>query len=524
MAQPRAPRKPVVLVILDGFGVNPSKTDNAVHLAHTPRLDHYFSHYSHTTLQASGTAVGVPDGQMGNSEIGHMTLGCGSIIRQDIMRIDSAIASGEFFENPAFIDLLLRAKLTNRPLHLLGLVSDGGVHSSLNHLLALLRLCKRYGVKPLLHMITDGRDTPPKSALEYLHKVEPVLHECGGAIVSVIGRYYAMDRDNHWDRIELAWRAIVHGKGERAHSAETILRSAYACGDTDEFIRPSLTPLWQAPQPGDPLISFNFRKDRPRQIVKALGSQAFTGFDRGNAPQFRITTMMPYDNTCEMTFAYESERPANTIGNIVSELGLRQFHCAETEKYPHVTYFFNGGRFDPYIGETQILIPSPNVATYDLKPSMSAGKVADKVVGAVESGEYGFIVVNFANGDMVGHTAKPDAVIEAVETLDREAGRVLDAAIANGYSAVLTADHGNCEELIDPVSGEPHTQHTLYPVPCLVVDDEAWQLSCRGGLANVAPTLLQLMGIERPSSMTASSLLLKSLGKSSIPARMRGAA
>lgn len=524
MAHDRTPRRPAVLVILDGFGVNPAKTDNAVYLANTPQLDHYFAHYSHTTLQASGTAVGVPDGQMGNSEVGHMTLGAGSIIRQDLVRIDSAIASGEFFDNSAFIDALLRAKLTGRPLHLLGLVSDGGVHSSLYHLLALLKLCRRNGVRPLLHMITDGRDTPPKSALRYLHQVEPYLHECGGAIVSVIGRYYAMDRDNHWDRIELAWRAIVHGKGEHAYSVETILRSAYACGDTDEFIRPTLTPLWQAPADGDPMISFNFRKDRPRQIIKALGSQAFTGFDRGNAPQFHITTMMPYDNSGEMAFAYESERPANTIGNILSELGMRQLHCAETEKYPHVTYFFNGGRFDPYIGETQILIPSPNVATYDLKPSMNASKVADTVVRAIESGEYGLIVVNFANGDMVGHTAKPDAVIEAVETLDREAGRVLDAAIANGYSAILTADHGNCEELVDPITGEPHTQHTLYPVPCLVVDEEAWQLSCRGGLANVAPTLLQLMGIEQPASMMASSLLLKSLGKTALVGKMRGAA
>lgn len=524
MTQSRAPRKPVVLVILDGFGVNPSKTNNAVYLANTPRLDYYFSHYSHTTLQASGTAVGVPDGQMGNSEVGHMTLGSGSIVHQDIMRIDSAIAGGDFFENPAFIERLLRAKLTDRPIHLLGLVSDGGVHSSLNHLLALLRLCKRYGVKPLLHMITDGRDSPPKSALAFLHQVEPILHESGGAIVSVIGRYYAMDRDNRWDRTELAWRAIVHGKGEHAHSAETILRSAYACGDTDEFIRPSLTPLWQAPLPDDPMISFNFRKDRPRQIVKALGSKSFSGFDRGNAPLFGITTMMPYDNTAEMAFAYKSEQPANTIGNIVSEIGIRQFHCAETEKYPHVTYFFNGGRFDPHIGETQILIPSPNVATYDLNPSMSAGKVADTVIHAMESGEYGFIIVNFANGDMVGHTAKTDAVIEAVETLDYEAGRVLDAAVNSGYSAILTADHGNCEELVDPVSGEPHTQHTLYPVPCLIVDDEAWQLSCRGGLANVAPTLLQLMGIEQPLTMTASSLLLRPLGKTTVPDKIRGAA
>ena len=524
MAQSSVPRHPVVLIILDGFGINPSKENNAVHLANTPRLDHYFSHYPHTTLQASGIAVGVPDGQMGNSEIGHMTLGCGSIIKQDIMRIDAAIETEAFFENPAFIDALLKAKLTERPLHLLGLVSDGGVHSSLNHLHALVRLCKRYTVKPLLHMITDGRDTPPKSALNYLHQVETTLHESGGAIATVMGRYFAMDRDNRWDRIELAWRAIVHGKGQQMHSVETALRSAYAAGDGDEFIRPAVLPTWQAPQAGEPMISFNFRKDRPRQIVKALGSRNFSGFDRGEAPLFRITTMMPYDNSGEMASAYQPEHPPITLGKTLSKQGLRQFHCAETEKYPHVTYFFNGGRFDPYIGETQVLIPSPKVATYDQKPSMSADKVADAVIHAIEENVYSFILVNFANGDMVGHTAKPDAVIEAIETLDREAGRVIDSAIARGYSVLLTADHGNCEELIDPVTGAPHTQHTLYPVPCLVIDEQAWQLSCRGGLANVEPTVLQLMGLEQPQAMTAVSLLLKALGQPAVQTAMRGAA
>jgi 2,3-bisphosphoglycerate-independent phosphoglycerate mutase len=513
MAQSSVPRRPVVLIILDGFGVNPGKEHNAIYMANTPNLDAYFSHFPHTTLQASGNAVGVPDGQMGNSEIGHMTLGAGNIVKQDIMRIDASIENGEFFENPAFIDALLHAKLSERPIHLLGLVSDGGVHSSLNHLLALFRLCKRYSVKPLLHMITDGRDTAPKSAINYLHQIEPTLHECGGAIATIMGRYYAMDRDNRWDRIELAWRAIVHGKGQHAHSAETILRSAYASGDSDEFLRPAILPTWQAPLSGDPLISFNFRKDRPRQIVKALGSAEFSGFDRGDTPLFKITTMMPYDKSSEMPAAFQPEHPQTTLAEILSGLGLRQFHCAETEKYPHVTYFFNGGCFDPYIGETQVLIPSPKVATYDLKPSMSANKVADAVVHAIEENVYSFILVNFANGDMVGHTAKADAVIEAIETLDREAGRVIDAAVAQDYSVVLTADHGNCEELIDPVTGAPHTQHTLYPVPCLIIDEEGWQLSCQGGLANVAPTVLQMMGLEQPDTMTARSLFLKPLGK-----------
>lgn len=512
-----APRRPVVLIILDGFGVNPSKQNNAVYLAKTPRLDEYFSHYPHTTLQASGNAVGVPEGQMGNSEIGHMTLGCGAILRQDMVRIDDAIANGEFQKNPAFIDALLKAKLTQRPLHLIGLVSDGGVHSSLTHLLALLRMCKIYSVKPLLHMITDGRDTPPKSALNYLHQIEGSLYDSGGSIATIMGRYYAMDRDKRWERVELAWRAISLGKGQRTMSADSTLRSAYAAGDMDEFIRPAVLDTWQAPLPGDPMICFNFRKDRPREIVSALAGKTFDGFDRGDAPIFTMTTMMPYDQTFPFTTAFKPELPVLTLAEIISAQGHQQLHCAETEKYPHVTYFFNGGRQEPFAGEKQVLVPSPNVATYDMKPSMSADKVANAVVEAIHSRQYSFIVVNFANGDMVGHTAKVDAVIEAVETLDREAGRVMDAAREQGYSVILTADHGNCEELVDPSTGEPHTQHTLYPVPCLILDEQYWTLSSNGGLANIAPTVLQLMGIPIPSLMPCGSLLLKA---SDMPTQM----
>lgn len=504
-----APRRPVVLIILDGFGVNPAKQHNAIYLAKTPRFDDYFSRYPHTTLQASGNAVGVPEGQMGNSEIGHMTIGCGAVLRQDMVRIDDSIASGEFQKNPAFIDALLKAKLTKRPLHLLGLVSDGGVHSSLTHLLAILRMCKIYAVKPLLHMITDGRDTAPKSALNFLHQIEAPLYDSGGSIATIMGRYYAMDRDKRWERVELAWRAIVLGKGQRTMSADSTLRSAYAAGDTDEFIRPAVLDTWQAVEPGDPMICFNFRKDRPREIVSALASTSFDGFDRGAAPLFTMTTMMPYDQTFPFASAFSPELPDLTLAEIISAQGYQQLHCAETEKYPHVTYFFNGGRQEPFAGEIQTLVPSPTVATYDMKPSMSADKVANTVVEAIRSRQYSFIVVNFANGDMVGHTAKADAVIEAVETLDREAGKVLDAAVAEEYSVILTADHGNCEEMIDPLAGEPHTQHTLYPVPCLILDQQRWQLSSNGGLANIAPTILQLMGLPIPELMSCGSLLLK---------------
>jgi len=524
-----APRRPVILVILDGFGVNPSKRNNGVAEAATPKLDAYFSRYPHTTLNASGRAVGLPDGQMGNSEVGHLTLGAGDVIRQDIVRINDAIASGAFFSNSALLAATDLAADGKGVIHLVGLVSDGGVHSHLDHLAALIRLCKERRVRPLLHMITDGRDTPPQSALNYLHDIEAQLHECGGAIASITGRYYAMDRDTRWDRTELAWRALVLGKGQHARSAETAIRSAWAGGDTDEFIQPILLPAFQPIGRDAPVISFNFRKDRPRQLVAALGDPNFSGFDRGEAPLAAVTCMMPYDRALKLPYAFEPEQPATTLGEVVSTLGLAQFHCAETEKYAHVTYFFNGGRTTPYSGEDQLLIPSPGVATYDLKPAMSAREVADAVIGAISQGRYAFIVVNFANGDMVGHTAKRHAVLEAVETLDREVSRVLEAAENTDYSVLLTADHGNCEELVDPFTGEPHTQHTTYPVPCLVLDPENWQLSCGGGLANVAPTVLQLMGVATPTDMQAHSLLLRKLpGKRPEerhqPKRLRGAA
>ena len=505
------PRQPVILVILDGFGVNPSKTNNAVYEADTPNLDRYFSSFPHTLLRASGTAVGLPDGQMGNSEVGHLTLGCGSVIPQNLIQINQSIESGAFFENPVLLESIQNAKRTKRPVHLMGLVSDGGVHSSLEHLLALLKLCKSQRVKPLLHMITDGRDTAPKSALTYWYKISNALYECGGNVATISGRYYAMDRDNRWERIELAWRAMTLGKGQIGHDVESAIKTAYAVGDADEFIRPIVMSWYSGLQQGDSLISFNFRKDRPRQIVDALGLDSFRRFDRGDAPLAKVVCMTPYFNDSHMPFIFNPQKPAITLGQILSEKGIKQFHCAETEKYPHVTYFFNGGKQSPFSGETQFLVPSPKVPTYDMKPEMSAMEIADAVIDTMKQQKYGFIVVNFANGDMVGHTARHDAIINAVEALDREVGRVLDFAIAADYSVVLTADHGNCEETVDPVTHEPHTQHTLYPVPCMIIDKQYWQLSCDSGLANVAPTILDLMGLETPAQMTAASLLLKPL-------------
>jgi 2,3-bisphosphoglycerate-independent phosphoglycerate mutase len=324
-----------------------------------------------------------------------------------------------------------------------------------------------------------------------------------------MGLYYAMDRDHRWERTELAWRTYVLGKGQRAQSAESAICGAYASGETDEFIRPILLPGFQAMKDKDQVICFNFRKDRPRQIIDALCMKDFKGFDRGDTPRPSITCMMPYNKNWNLPYAFEPERPETCLSEVISDNGLRQFHCSETEKYPHVTYFFNGGHNEPFEGETQQLIPSPKVATYDLKPEMSAPEVADAVIKALDSKEYAFTIVNFANGDMVGHTALPEAVIKAVETLDVVVGKVVDTAIANDYSIILTADHGNCEEMVDTVTGLPHTQHTTYPVPCMIIDSSAWQLSCSGGLSNIAATVLQLMGLEIPEEMTSKSLLIR---------------
>ncbi|MBK1704679.1 2,3-bisphosphoglycerate-independent phosphoglycerate mutase [Halochromatium glycolicum] len=505
----KLPRRPVVLIILDGFGTNPSKANNAVVLAKTPNLDRLFANNAHTLLQASARAVGLPDGQMGNSEVGHMTLGSGCIVRQDLVLIDDAIADRSFFENKVLCAAAQRSVERGRPLHLMGLVSDGGVHSHVRHLTALIKLAKYQGARPIVHMITDGRDTPPRSALNFLAALDEALAAAGGAIGSVSGRYYAMDRDKRWDRTRLAFDALVHGQGRKADSARDAIEQAYAADEDDEFIRPTLIADGERIASDDPVIFFNFRKDRPRQMVSALSNPDFDAFDRGDFRSADLTCMMEYDPWYGLPTAFSHEMPPVVLGEVLSDAGLPQFHCAETEKYAHVTFFFNGGRSDPFPGEERCLISSPQVATYDLQPEMSAPEVADAVVAAIESRAYAFIVVNFANGDMVGHTAVRNAVINAVETLDREAGRVVDSAVAQGYSVLLTADHGNCDEMIDPLTAEPHTRHTVYPVPCLVVDEMAWRLRIGAGIEDVAPTVLQLMGLPQPEAMQGKSILLK---------------
>ncbi len=502
-------RKPTLLVILDGFGLNPNPENNAVVEAETPNFDRYFSEYPLTSLEASGRGVGLPPGQMGNSEVGHMAIGSGTIIKQDLVRIDDAIEDGSFYQNSALLSAIESAKVADRPLHLIGLVSDGGVHSHIDHVEALIRLCHRHAVVPQLHVITDGRDTPPKVAINYVDKLESLLGECGGHIGTVSGRYYAMDRDQRWDRLELAWDAIVHGRGRHLESAAQAIQKSYDDGIGDEFIKPAVMPGLKPVQTGDDIVFFNFRNDRVRQISAAFALDSFEHFDRGIGFQaVTITCMTHYDSKLNAPVAFAAIHPQTTLARVVSDAGLRQLHCAETEKYPHVTFFFNGGREACFVGEEHQLIQSPRVATYDLKPEMSALQVADTMIAALQSKNYAFLVVNFANGDMVGHTAVREAILKAVAVLDREVGRVLDVAVNEGYSVVLTADHGNCDEMVDAETGEPHTQHSQHPVPCLVIDSETRKLAAGNNLSAIAPTVLQLMGIPKPKAMTGCSLIL----------------
>ena len=506
---PESLRSPALLIILDGFGLNPSPDNNAIVKANTPNFDRYFSSYPMTSLEASGSDIGLPVGQMGNSEVGHATIGSGTIVKQDLVRIDEEIANQKFFENPALLSAILSAKAAQRPLHLLGLVSDGGVHSHVAHLAALIRLCAQHEVVAQVHMITDGRDTAPQAAQGYLPDLEELLAGYGGYIGSICGRYYAMDRDQRWQRTQLAWEALVKSTGNAAANASEAIQQSYTEDITDEFIRPVLLPSFRSVEAGDNLVFFNFRNDRTRQLSAALALKDFNGFERGiEFAPVNLTCMTFYDAILESPIAYAPIRPEVTIGGVISEAGYRQFHCAETEKYPHVTFFFNGGREKCYPGEGRKLIDSAKVATYDLQPELSAAKVTDVMIEALNSRQYEFLVVNYANGDMVGHTAVQDAVVEAVEVLDREVGRLIEIAVGLDYAVVLTADHGNCDEMVDPDTGEPHTQHTLYPVPCIVIDQNIKKLKQGSNLSAIAPTLLELMGIPKPEAMTGESVII----------------
>lgn len=502
------PRRPVLLVIMDGMAVNPSALNNAVAAANTPNLDTIQSSNPTCLIEASGLAVGLPDGQMGNSEVGHASLGAGKVLKQDLVKISESIKSGEFNQNLELIAAITQAKERGKPLHILGLVSDGGVHSHIDHAVALIKLCGQHSVKPLLHMITDGRDTAPSCAEDYVPTVLSALEGTDGAVASVIGRYFALDRDQRWDRVELAWAAIVNGQGRKANDVQAALAAARLAEETDEFVKPTVLAAHQTVSSDDTLVFINFRSDRPREISEALALSDFDGFDRGSFKPVSLTTMTRYESSYPFPFAFAKDSADVTLGGVVSDAGIAQLRAAETEKYPHVTFFFNGGRDEPLANEDRLLVNSPKVATYDLQPEMSAHEIADGVVEALEKRHYGLVVVNFANADMVGHTGVPDAVVKSVETVDEVVGRLWEAAKNNDYSIVLTADHGNADMLVDPVTGKPHTQHTTFPVPCTVYDIEPPNLGCGNALTGIAPTVLQLMGLQQPAGMSGTSLLL----------------
>lgn len=494
------------LVVLDGWGLAPPGPGNAIELASTPVFDELWKGFPHTRLTACGRAVGLPDGQMGNSEVGHLNLGAGAVMRQDLTRIDDAAADGSLAASPVLREAMGGAGR----VHLIGLVSDGGIHSGWEHLRALIGLAAEAGVTDLvLHAFTDGRDTLPTAGAGLLETVEGWMAQAGaGRIGSVVGRYFAMDRDRRWDRVQRAYDLLVHGRGEHAApSGSAAVRDAYERGETDEFITPTTVGAEARIRPGDSVVAFNFRPDRMREISRALADPGFTDVDRGGAsPVERYATMTEYEEGWPYPVAFPPEHPAATLSAVIAGTGGRQLHVAETEKYPHVTYFFNGGEEAPYDGERRELVPSPrDVATYDERPAMSAPEAAAAFVGAWRSDEPAFGIINFANGDMVGHTGVIPAAVEAVETVDAGLGEVVAAVHESGGACVVTADHGNADNMLEP-DGSPNTAHSLNPVP-LVVTVPGLSLRDGGVLADVAPTVLELLGIAQPAAMTGRSLI-----------------
>jgi 2,3-bisphosphoglycerate-independent phosphoglycerate mutase len=506
--------RPVCLVVLDGFGIGAGATDPGDATAHAdaPFFEHAYSGHAHAKLETSGRAVGLPEGQMGNSEVGHMTLGAGRIIDHDLIRVQKALDDGSLASNRVFEALLAHAKKAGGKLHLMGLVSNGGVHSSLDHLHGLLELCAAAGVVPVLHAFTDGRDTPPQSALEWIRPLEERLRGLGGCIATVCGRYYAMDRDKRWDRVARAYRTIVSREGEAAASAEEAIEKSYARGEGDEFVQPTAILNGPPLADGDTVLHFNFRADRARELTNALtrtcpeklGAE-ITALDAVAPGLFGCLTV--YDEEFELPAVFGPVDVREGLGELVSRAGIKQLRIAETEKYAHVTYFFNGGIEEAFPGEERILIPSPrDVATYDLKPEMSAVELTDRLIEALEAEDYGFILVNYANPDMVGHTGVLPAGIQAVEVVSQCLSRLCAAIQERGGELLVTADHGNVEQMIDPVTGQPHTAHTTNPVPVWWIRDGKGLLR-DGGLGDVAPTLCALLDLDPSAEMTGQSLL-----------------
>jgi 2,3-bisphosphoglycerate-independent phosphoglycerate mutase len=505
--------KPLLLLVLDGWGYSENPDSNAILNAKTPVWDRLWSEYPHTLIRSSGAAVGLPDDQMGNSEVGHMTLGAGRVVYQDYTRITRAIEDGSFAANPALLGAIDAAVAQGKAVHVMGLLSPGGVHSHEAHLQAAVRLAAERGAERILvHVFLDGRDTPPRSASASIRAMEQMLRSLGrGRLVSLVGRYYAMDRDQRWDRVSQAYALLVEGRS--AHLASTALsglEAAYARGEGDEFVQPTVVAQQgEAPvrmEDGDAVLVMNFRADRAREIVHALADADFPGFDRGRAPRLRLVCLTEYDASLDVPVAFGPAALDLGLGEYLAKLGLKQLRIAETEKYAHVTFFFSGGREQPFQGEARVLVPSPRVATYDLQPEMSAPEVTDRLVDAIGGGEFDVIICNYANADMVGHTGIYPAAVKAVEAVDRCLGRIVTAVEQAGGEMLITADHGNAEKMRDADSGEPHTAHTLGPVPLIYVGRSA-SLAKEGSLADIAPSMLRLMGLEQPREMTGTPLV-----------------
>ncbi|WP_272003777.1 2,3-bisphosphoglycerate-independent phosphoglycerate mutase [Roseovarius sp. ZX-A-9] len=500
--------KPVVLCILDGWGLSEDTTANAPALAKTPRFDALMATCPHSTLITHGPDVGLPPGQMGNSEVGHMNIGAGRVVEMDLRRIDRAIETGTFASLPGILRFVEAVRATGGTAHLLGVLSDGGVHSHLDHMIATARALTDHGLRVAIHAFTDGRDVAQVSAKTYLEELRSALPP-GAFIATVSGRYYAMDRDNRWERVELAYQALAQARGYTADSAGEAIDEAYGKGRTDEFIKPRVLGDYAGMKDGDGILCLNFRADRAREILAAFADPAFDHFDTGTRPKFAIVsgfTEYSRRHAEYMDCIFPDEQPENTLGAWVAKKGRSQFHLAETEKYPHVTFFLNGGKEAPEPGEDRYMASSPRVATYDLQPEMSAPEVTDHLVAAIEK-RYDLIVVNYANPDMVGHTGDLDAAIAACEAVDTGLGRALDALRAVGGAMIVTADHGNCEVMVDPETGKPHTAHTTNPVPVILVDGPPNATLRSGRLADLAPTLLALMDLDQPPQMTGKSLL-----------------